>query len=261
MRQDRLRRALARLVSVVSFALASTPTACRATRLDSRPRRAPPRRTAGRAPPRRRRTSARRGARHRRSCCARSSTSSRRRAARSRPSEGGRAVMDQRNETFVPHVLAITTGTTVDFPELGQVLPQRVFALEGRAVRSRALRRRPLAAGPLRSARHRARVLRHPLAHERVHPRLQPSVLRDDRRARAAIASRTCRRAPTASSPGTKAPRRSRSRSRCPTAASPSWTSRCDESCCRRCGAGSSWRARCSRCSASPSPSTWSTCA
>jgi plastocyanin len=31
-------------------------------------------------------------------------------------SEGGRAAMDQRNETFVPHVLAITTGTTVDFP-------------------------------------------------------------------------------------------------------------------------------------------------
>jgi plastocyanin len=31
-------------------------------------------------------------------------------------SEGGRVVMDQRNETFVPHVLAITTGTTVDFP-------------------------------------------------------------------------------------------------------------------------------------------------
>jgi plastocyanin len=31
-------------------------------------------------------------------------------------SDGGRAVMDQRNETFVPHVLAITTGTIVDFP-------------------------------------------------------------------------------------------------------------------------------------------------
>ncbi len=30
--------------------------------------------------------------------------------------EGGHAVMDQRNETFVPHVLAIMTGTTVDFP-------------------------------------------------------------------------------------------------------------------------------------------------
>jgi len=32
------------------------------------------------------------------------------------PSESGRAVMDQRNETFVPHVLAVSTGTTVDFP-------------------------------------------------------------------------------------------------------------------------------------------------
>ena len=32
------------------------------------------------------------------------------------PSDAGRAVMDQRNETFVPHVLAITTGTIVDFP-------------------------------------------------------------------------------------------------------------------------------------------------
>ena len=30
--------------------------------------------------------------------------------------EGGHAVMDQRNETFVPHVLAVTIGTTVDFP-------------------------------------------------------------------------------------------------------------------------------------------------
>jgi plastocyanin len=30
--------------------------------------------------------------------------------------EPGRAVMDQRNETFVPHVLAITVGTVVDFP-------------------------------------------------------------------------------------------------------------------------------------------------
>ena len=30
--------------------------------------------------------------------------------------DAGRAVLDQRNETFVPHVLAITVGTTVDFP-------------------------------------------------------------------------------------------------------------------------------------------------
>ena len=32
------------------------------------------------------------------------------------PNEPGHAVMDQREERFVPHVLAITTGTTVDFP-------------------------------------------------------------------------------------------------------------------------------------------------
>ena len=30
--------------------------------------------------------------------------------------ESGRAIMDQRNETFTPHVLAVMTGTTVDFP-------------------------------------------------------------------------------------------------------------------------------------------------
>jgi plastocyanin len=30
--------------------------------------------------------------------------------------EAGRARMDQRNESFVPHLLAITVGTTVDFP-------------------------------------------------------------------------------------------------------------------------------------------------
>jgi plastocyanin len=30
--------------------------------------------------------------------------------------EPGRAVMDQRNETFVPHVLAVMVGTVVDFP-------------------------------------------------------------------------------------------------------------------------------------------------
>src|SRR6185436_18404126 len=56
--------------------------------------------------------------------------------------------------------------------------------LEDAAVRSRALRHRELQVGPLRSSRHRPRLLRHPLAHERVHPRVQPSVLRADRRRR-----------------------------------------------------------------------------
>ena len=32
------------------------------------------------------------------------------------PDEAARATMDQRDQSFVPHVLAITVGTTVDFP-------------------------------------------------------------------------------------------------------------------------------------------------
>jgi plastocyanin len=43
-------------------------------------------------------------------------------------SETGRVRLDQRNETFVPHVLAITTGTTVDFPN-GDRIYHNVFSL------------------------------------------------------------------------------------------------------------------------------------
>ncbi len=42
--------------------------------------------------------------------------------------ETDRAVMDQRNETFVPHVLAVTTGTTVDFPNSDRIY-HNVFSL------------------------------------------------------------------------------------------------------------------------------------
>jgi plastocyanin len=43
-------------------------------------------------------------------------------------SDAGRTVMDQRNETFVPHVLAITTGTTVDFLNSDRIY-HNVFSL------------------------------------------------------------------------------------------------------------------------------------
>src|SRR5436190_19600134 len=42
--------------------------------------------------------------------------------------DSGRAIMDQRNETFVPHILAITTGTTVDFPNSDRFF-HNVFSL------------------------------------------------------------------------------------------------------------------------------------
>jgi plastocyanin len=42
--------------------------------------------------------------------------------------EGGHATMDQRDQTFVPHVLAITVGTVVDFPN-SDVTFHNVFSL------------------------------------------------------------------------------------------------------------------------------------
>jgi plastocyanin len=42
--------------------------------------------------------------------------------------ESGRAVMDQRNETFVPHVLAVTVGAVVDFPNSDKTF-HNVFSL------------------------------------------------------------------------------------------------------------------------------------
>jgi plastocyanin len=42
--------------------------------------------------------------------------------------EPGRAVMDQRNEQFVPHVLAVVTGTVVDFPNSDKTY-HNVFSL------------------------------------------------------------------------------------------------------------------------------------
>jgi plastocyanin len=42
--------------------------------------------------------------------------------------ESPRAVMDQKNETFVPHVLAVMTGTVVDFPNSDKTY-HNVFSL------------------------------------------------------------------------------------------------------------------------------------
>ncbi len=42
--------------------------------------------------------------------------------------EPGRAVMDQRNETFVPRLLAVTTGTAVEFPN-SDLTYHNVFSL------------------------------------------------------------------------------------------------------------------------------------
>ena len=92
-------------------------------------------------------------------------------------------------------------------PEQRPHLPQRVLAVAGPALRPGPLRQRPLEVGAVRPPGRRARLLRHPLAHERVRRRVQPSVSSASPTPTAATASTTCRPAPTPWSAGTKARR------------------------------------------------------
>ena len=170
--------------------------------------------------------------------------------------------MDQRNETFVPHVLAVIAGTVVDFPNSDPTYPQRVLAVEAQALRPRPLCGRPLEVGSLRSAGRRARVLRHPLAHERVRAGVQPSILRSHRHRRPLphragaggnlhggrlVRGRGARhREPSPCRPGP--PSNSNwSRSDRPSAENPDDSAHTEDLCFLHSPTGSSWRARCSR--------------
>jgi hypothetical protein len=90
---------------------------------------------------------------------------------------GPTVVLDQKNENFVPHILAITVGTSVEFLNSDRTY-HNVFSLS--KANSFDLGRYP-PGGPRPCAstiRNRARVLRDPFAHERVHPRVRPPPLR-----------------------------------------------------------------------------------
>ncbi len=58
------------------------------------------------------------------------------------------ATMSQRNEAFVPHVLAVRVGTVIDFPNEDTRLPQRVLALEDETLRSGTVPERAVEGGP-----------------------------------------------------------------------------------------------------------------
>jgi plastocyanin len=93
----------------------------------------------------------------------------------------GHAVMDQRNERFVPHVLAVMVGTIVDFPN-SDLIYHNVFSLS----RAKRFDLGRYAAGKSKGVRmDRPGVVRVfcdiPLAHERVRARLQSPVLRRHR--------------------------------------------------------------------------------
>jgi plastocyanin len=91
-----------------------------------------------------------------------------------------RARMDQRNETFLPHVLAVDVGTVVDFPN-NDTTYHNVFSLSktrkfdlGRYAQGKSK--------PIRFDRPGVvRVFCDIHSHECVHPGLQPSVLRKGR--------------------------------------------------------------------------------
>jgi plastocyanin len=96
--------------------------------------------------------------------------------AGSEPPPEGRVVMRQRGTAFAPHVLAITVGTTVEFPNDDDTY-HNVFAETRRFDWRYAAGRSRLSL----DRRHRARLLRHPLADERVHPGLRSPVPRRHR--------------------------------------------------------------------------------
>ena len=95
-----------------------------------------------------------------------------------RPMPPVRVEILQRNETFVPRVVAVPVGSVVAFPERRPDLPQRLLAVARQGIQSRPLSARPVEGGALRQARHRQGVLRHPLAHERDGDGVQPPVVR-----------------------------------------------------------------------------------
>ena len=111
-----------------------------------------------------------------------SSISSARRAARSASRTSGASAWISATSGSCRTCWRSPSAAIVDFPNNDRTY-HNVFSLSDvRSVRSRALRRGPVEGRAIRSARHRARVLRHPLAHERVHPGVRAPLLRRHRR-------------------------------------------------------------------------------
>ena len=94
----------------------------------------------------------------------------------------GRATFQQKNKTFLPHVVAVPAGSTVALPERRCDFPQRVLAVAAAAVRPGAVSRRGVEAAGVREARRASRVLQHPSADVGVSGR-RPTPYRDRGRA------------------------------------------------------------------------------
>src|SRR5476651_1465273 len=81
-----------------------------------------------------------------------------------------KAELHQEHETFLPHVIAITRGSTVDFPNDDPIF-HNVFSLSSAATFDLRRYPRPEPQPDVSEGGHRQGVLQHPLAHERDDPR------------------------------------------------------------------------------------------
>ncbi|MFQ5629288.1 MAG: hypothetical protein ACE5I1_11045 [bacterium] len=91
-------------------------------------------------------------------------------------------VMDQKNEQFIPHVLAIERGTEVRFLNSDSIC-QNVFSLS--QAKSFDLGRYPpwqVSLGQVRQGRLCQSILRYSHPHERIYSRTRYAILRCDRR-------------------------------------------------------------------------------
>ena len=90
-----------------------------------------------------------------------------------------RAQIRQEHESFFPRMVAVTRGSTIDFPNFDPVLPQRVLAFGRRHVRPRSLPGRAVAIPAVRQGRDRQGLLPHPFADERDHRGARPPLFHD----------------------------------------------------------------------------------
>ena len=90
----------------------------------------------------------------------------------------------QKDENFIPRVVAVPVGSGGAVPERRPDLSQRLLALARQDVQPRTLPARRIEGGARHQARRRESLLRDSLAHDRDHHGVQPSMVHHGRRER-----------------------------------------------------------------------------
>ena len=98
--------------------------------------------------------------------------------------EAKRPVLDQRNLSFSPRVLAVRVGAAVDFPNNDRVFHNVFSFRDGKKFDPRSLSGRRSKAGRVRQARAQSNLLQHSPEHGRLRARRRQPVLRRHGRSR-----------------------------------------------------------------------------